>query len=182
MGTEKGEIGIPVSPLFSEREKMKPLIICRVTDKYVRFLHSRDSRVQYNKGASRPYVGVVLYVGEFRYFVPMESPKPNHANLKPGSHIMKMDGGRLGLLGFNNMIPVRDDTLLPVDIDALEDANYADLLRKQAYFCNRNKTAILDRASRTYYDTVTGANKFFLRICCDFKALEKACRQFDPLR
>lgn len=161
---------------------MKPLIICRVTDKYVRFLHSRDSRVQYNKGASRPYVGVVLYVGEFRYFVPMESPKPNHANLKPGSHIMKMDGGRLGLLGFNNMIPVRDDALLPVDIDALEDANYADLLRKQAHFCNRNKTAILDRASRTYYDTVTGANKFFLRICCNFKALENACRQFDPLR
>lgn len=181
-GQKKGEIGHPLSRLSRGRDIYEASGYLRVTDKYIRFLHSRDSRVQYNKGASRPYVGVVLFVGEFRYFVPMESPKPNHANLKAGAHLMKMDGGRLGLLGFNNMIPVRDDVLVPLDIDALEDTAYAELLRKQAYFCNRNKTAILDRASRTYYDTVNGSNKFFLRICCDFKALEKACRQFNPLR
>lgn len=57
---------------------MNALRIYRVTDHYIAFLHSRDSRVQFNKQTSRPYVGVVLHVGEFKYFVPMESPKPHH--------------------------------------------------------------------------------------------------------
>lgn len=78
---------------------MENLFICHISERYISFLHSRDFRVPFNKGQRRPYVGVVLTVGSFRYFVPMESPKPNHANLKPGKHILKLDGGRLGLLG-----------------------------------------------------------------------------------
>ncbi len=62
---------------------MNALRIYRVTDHYIAFLHSRDSRVQFNKQTSRPYVGVVLHVGEFKYFVPMESPKPHHKKIKP---------------------------------------------------------------------------------------------------
>ena len=85
---------------------MEKLRIYRVTDKYIRFLSSRDSRVQFNKNARRPYVGVVLLVGGYRYFVPMESPKPSHANIKSGMHILKLSGGSLGMLGFNNMVPV----------------------------------------------------------------------------
>lgn len=87
---------------------MNNLRIYRVDDRYIRFLKSRDHRVQDNKNKRRPYVGIVLTVGQYEYFVPMESPKPNHANIKSGKHIMRLDGGRLGLLGFNNMIPVRD--------------------------------------------------------------------------
>ena len=56
---------------------MESLKIYRITEKYVRFLNTVDSRVQYNKGVRRPYVGIVLTVGSYRYFVPMESPKPN---------------------------------------------------------------------------------------------------------
>ena len=67
---------------------MENLFICHISERYISFLHSRDFRVPFNKGQRRPYVGVVLTVGSFRYFVPMESPKPNHANLKPGKHIL----------------------------------------------------------------------------------------------
>ena len=161
---------------------MENLKIYRVKDRYVAFLHSRDSRVQLNKRHLRPYVGVVLHVGEFKYFVPMESPKPAHEKIKPGIHILKMDKGRLGLLGFNNMIPVWDDVLISFNIDDEPSAHYAMLLKKQAYFCNRNKTDILNKASRTYYEVVNSENKFLKEICCDFKKLEKACKQFDPNR
>ena len=161
---------------------MESLRIYRVSDKYISFLHSRDYRVQYNKCASRPYIGVVLRVGEFKYFVPMESPKPNHANIKAGAHILKMDKGRLGILGFNNMIPVREDVLISFSIDDEPDADYALLLRKQISFCNRSKTDILSKASRTYYEVVNDENKFLKKICCDFRKLEKACRQFGPNR
>ena len=161
---------------------MENLRIYRVSDKYIAFLRTRDSRVQFNKHHARPYIGVVLHVGEFKYFVPMESPKPGHEKMKPGVHILKMDKGRLGLLGFNNMIPVRDDVLISFNIDDEPNAEYASLLRKQVYFCNRNKTDILNKASRTYYDVVNEKNKFLKRISCDFKKLEKACKQFDANR
>lgn len=161
---------------------MENLKIYRINEQYVSFLHSRDTRVQYNKGTRRPYVGVVLYVSNFRYFVPMESPKPNHASMKPGSHFMRIDSGKLGLLGFNNMLPVPPEALVTFDIDAEEDLQYADLLRRQVTEINRKKADVLYRANKTYHTRVNGNNQFYNKICCDFKKLERACQQYDPNR
>lgn len=158
---------------------MGTLRIYRISDKYIDYLHSIDTKVQYNKHSRRPYVGVVLSEGSFRYFVPMESPKPNHATIKSGKHIMQLDGGRLGLLGFNNMVPVKDGELYEIDFSKEPDEHYAQLLSKQAAFCNRNQAKIMEKAAGTYFDVVNGKNKFLLRICCDFKLLEKACQEYD---
>lgn len=159
---------------------MESLKLYRISDQYIRFLKSRDLRVQDNKDRRRPYVGVVLYVGDHRYFVPMESPKPNHTNIKPGRHIMKIDNGKLGLLGFNNMIPVHEAALIAFDIDREPNPQYAELLRRQVSFINRSKADVLNHASQTYYSVVHKKNKFLLKICCDFKKLEYACKQYDP--
>lgn len=159
---------------------MEALKIYRVEDKYIRFLKGVDSRVQDNKDRRRPYVGVVLCVGEFRYFVPMESPKPSHQKIKPGRHIMKLDNGNLGLLGFNNMIPIHDAAIIPFDIDDEPDAKYAELLRRQVSFINRHKADIYDHATKTYFSRVNKKNDFLMRICCDFKELEKACGRYNP--
>jgi len=158
---------------------VESLRIYRISDQYIRFLNSRDSRVQYNKGARRPYVGVVFNFGGFRYFVPMESPKPNHANIKPGKHIIKLAGGKYGLLGFNNMVPVHKDALIEFDFDAEPDEKYRELLKRQASLCNRIKADILNHAQMTYFDVVNNRNKFLVRISCDFKKLETACKQYN---
>ena len=159
---------------------MENLRICRVDDRYIRFLRSRDDKVQDNKDRRRPYVGVVLLVGEYQYFVPMESPKPNHAKIKSGKHIIKLDGGNLGILGFNNMVPVPQQALIHFDIQAEPDEKYRNLLVHQADFCNKIKADIFDHASRTYYDVVNRKNAFLQRISCDFKKLERACREYKP--
>ena len=161
---------------------MEPLKLYRVSDRYIRFLKSRDSRVQDNKERRRPYVGVVLFVSNYRYFVPMESPKPNHDRIKPGYHIMKLEDGKLGLLGFNNMIPIHDDALIAFNIDDEPDEKYAELLRRQVSFINRHKADVLSHASKTYYSVVKKQIPFMLKICCDFKKLEAACSQYDPNR
>ena len=161
---------------------MENLRIYRVEDKYIRYLKTRDSRVQDNKGRKRPYVGVVLYVGSYKYFVPMESPKESHKNIRPGRHIMKLDEGRLGLLGFNNMIPIPDSALVEFDINAEPDPKYAELLRRQVAFINRNKATVLGHASSTYFHVVNKKTEFLLKICCDFAKLEKACDRYDPNR
>ncbi len=159
---------------------MQTLRIYKVEDKYIRYLHAKDEKVQYNKGAKRPYVGVVLAFAGFQYFVPMESPKPNHANIKPGKHILKLDGGRYGLLGFNNMIPVPQAALIHYDINTEPDVKYKALLQRQIAICNRMKADILNHAQMTYFDVVSGKNKFLIENSCDFKALEKACKAYNP--
>ena len=161
---------------------MEPLRIYRIEDKYIRFLHSRDYRVQFNKGNRRPYVGIVLRVGSYQYFVPMESPKANHSKIKPGRHIMKLENGKYGLLGFNNMIPVHPAALIAFDIDKEPDKLYADLHRRQITFINKHKADVLSRAADTYYDVVGKNNAFLEKICCDFLKLERACNIYDPNR
>jgi len=117
-------------------------------------------------------------VGGYNYFVPMESPKPGHEKIKPGKHIIKLDDGRMGLLGFNNMLPVHKDALIEFDINAEPDEKYRELLRRQAALCNRMKADIMDHASKTYFDVVNGSNKFLVKISCDFKTLESACKSY----
>lgn len=156
---------------------MEELKIYRVSDEYIEYLQKTDARVQNNKDRRRPYVGVVLYVGEYKYFVPMESPKPNHKNIKNGKHLFKIEGGTLGMLGFNNMIPVRDSEITQVYAEQ-EEEKYGNLIRRQIASCNRSKSEIHDKAGRTYYDVVSGKNQFLVRISCDFKRLEQACNEY----
>jgi len=162
---------------------MASLRIYRIQDKYIRYLKSRDSKVQDNKDKRRPYVGVVLKVGSYQYFVPLESPKPGHQNIRSGKHILKIDNGKLGLMGFNNMIPVHFSSIEMVDIDAEEekDKQYADLLRRQVSYFNRHKAEIYRKANDTYFDVTTGRNKFLISISCNFRKLEAACDKYDPL-
>lgn len=165
---------------FFIRRIMEALRIYRIEDKYIHYLKSRDDRVQYNKNKRRPYVGIVLYVGKYKYFVPMESPKPNHTNIKSGNHLLKLNDGQLGILGFNNMLPVPETALISFNIDAEEDKKYAELLKRQASYINKNKANIYSHASKTYYNAIKGNNKFLNSICCNFKELEKACNKYNP--
>lgn len=158
---------------------MKTLRLYRVKDGYIRYLNSRDNKVQYNKNARRPYVGVVFDFGGFKYFVPMESPKLNHVNIKSGKHILKLKKGEYGLLGFNNMIPVHKDALIEFDINTEKDEKYKRLLQRQIAVCNSMKADILNHAQMTYFDVVTNKNKFLVSISCDFKSLEKACKAYN---
>lgn len=161
---------------------METLRIYHVSDHYIKFLHGSDNKVPYNKGARRPYIGIVFSFAGYKYFVPMESPKPNHANIKNGKHLLKLDGGRYGLLGFNNMIPVHKDALIEINIDAEPDWKYRELLKHQVSLCNRIKADILDHAQNTYFDVVGNKNKFLVSISCNFRKLEKACKAYDPSR
>ena len=158
---------------------METLRLYRVSDGYIRYLNSRDNRVQYNKNARRPYVGVVFNFGSFKYFVPMESPKPNHVNIKSGKHILKLKNGEYGLLGFNNMIPVHKDALIEFDINAEKDDKYKKLLQRQIAVCNRMKADILNHAQMTDFDVVNNKNKFLVGISCNFRDLEKACKTYN---
>lgn len=159
---------------------MENLKLYRIKDEYINYLQNIDHRVQNNKNCRRPYVGIVLHAGAYQYFVPLESPKPNHKNIKAGYHILKLDNGSLGMLGFNNMIPIHKTAIIEFNIDRDPDKKYAELLRRQITYINKNKAIIFEHASKTYYHVIRGNNSFLMKICCNFKKLEKACDKYNP--
>ena len=151
-----------------------------IQEEYIAYLHRVDRRVQFNKSERRPYVGIVLKVNGHNYYVPLESPKPNHANIKSNGPILKLDEGRLGIMGFNNMVPVKSGQLIDFDIAAMTDKTYQTLLLKQLHYCAKNKGIIERRAINTYTKQIGGNNPFYERVCCDFRSLEAACRRYNP--
>ncbi|PHU34406.1 type III toxin-antitoxin system ToxN/AbiQ family toxin [Pseudobutyrivibrio ruminis] len=151
-----------------------------INEHYVSYLHSVDNKVQFNKGQRRPYLGVVLSINTLDYFVPLESPKANHANIKSGGPVLKLDGGKLGIMGFNNMIPVIPSCLIPFDIQQEVDEKYKNLLLNQLDFCNKNREIILHRAETTYQKVKSGKVPLYKKVCCNFEKLERKCQKYDP--
>ena len=97
-----------------------------VSDKYIKYLMQFDNRIYDNKEDSRiykrKYVGVVLTINDFNYYVPMSSPKKSDY-IDYEKKIIRNDtktiiriheGGRLyGTLRISNMIPVPITELEP---------------------------------------------------------------------
>ena len=100
--------------------------------------------------------------------------------MKSGKHLLKIDGGNLGIIGFNNMVPIHNSSLIEFDINSEPDTKYAELLRRQVTWLNKNKAVIYDHANKTYYDVVNAKNKFLVSISCNFKKLENACKNYNP--
>lgn len=125
-----------------------------INEHYISYLHSIDTRVQYNKGQRRPYVGIVLSINGIDYYVPLESPKPNHVNIKGGGPVMKLDDGRLGLMGFNKL--------------------------NQLNYCNKNRDLILQRAESTYRKALSRKIPLYQKVCCNFEKLERKSKKYDP--
>lgn len=160
------------------RCKMGKFRFYHIEDKYIAYLHSVDNRVQYNKGQRRPYVGIVLSVAGQDYYVPLESPKKGHAKMKSSGPILKLDNGKLGIMGFNNMLPVLHSELIEIDFNRISDRKYRTLLQNQARCCNHMVTEIMHRAASTYRKATAKCNPFYEKICCDFKLLEDAAKKY----
>ena len=157
---------------------MEKLRIFRMREDYIEFLHEKDCRVQFNKRERRPYLGVVLLVNKHQYFVPMESPKPNHSKMKNAVHIMRINGGKHGILGFNNMVPAKEFFLVSFNISDEPDEKYRNLLWNQIAFCNSHKEEIYEHARKTYDNVVAKKIPFYVQISCDFTLLEQEYVKF----
>lgn len=163
---------------------MDRLQIYRISIDYIKYLYQFDKKVQYNESEAddyterRHYIGIVIKVGEYDYFAPLESPKPNHKNLKSNVHIMKINGGNDGLIAFGDMLPINSSELISFDFNN-ESQFYQNILKRQFIFCNNNRQAIEEHAKGTYEKVVIEKSKFHKKVCCDFKLLEEKCKEYN---
>ena len=96
------------------------------------------------------------------------------------SKIVSDDGKLIGVLNFNNMIPVNDSVLVDLDIsvnpgDSARDRAYKLLMQDQLRWCNANRNIIRHKASKLYWIVVERPQtaRGLVRRCCDFKRLEQ---------
>lgn len=170
--------------------EQKRLNLYLIDMKYIRNLTKVDDRVmsvspQAGK-ETRPFVGIVIVCEGQKYCIPLSSPKPKHKSMKNDVDFTKiLDGEKLiGVLNFNNMIPVDESCIAPLNlrITGRDDAaarNYKKMAAKQLDWCQRNQEAIVKKAAKLYMmvqsDKVRGVLK---RRCCDFKKLETVRRKW----
>lgn len=156
-----------------------------VTNDYINFLKKYDSKVPDNKQEQRPYVGIVLEVNGMKYYAPFASPKPKHKHMKNSKDFRKINRGIYGAINFNNMIPIIEEALILIDIDALTDEKYKRLLQNQYQYIRADKEQILKTAHNLHTlvftkDSSLNSNDLHIKQrCCNFPILESVVNQYQ---
>ncbi len=160
---------------------MAELCLYEVDAEYTHSLYEFDDKVpqEHEQTGQRKFVGVVFSVNEYQYFAPMSSPKPKHMRLSSSMlDLHKLDGGKLGVINLNNMIPVPLSCLRKVDVNAIQDEKYRLLLVKQLRELKKDAADIVKKAHKLYRIVVNGHSTKLQDRCCNFALLESKARDF----
>jgi len=162
------------------------LKLVKIDYRYCDYLRKFDSRVTYNSGRKelRPFIGVLFKINEIEYFAPLSSPKPKHTNMRKAIDFLKIDDGKLGIVNFNNMIPVYEKNYELFDLSFVNkdkiSSKYIRLLRKQLFWLNRHSDILIAKSRTLYYSYINKTINRGIRCrCCNFKLLEEKCLEYN---
>ena len=168
------------------------LTLYTVDMKLIRNMHNQgDDRVfsvsPQTKKSNRPFVGVIVICNNKQYCVPLSSPKSKHNTIQNEvdfHRVLDTKGKLIGVLNFNNMIPVRRDVVKKLDIkihpsDSKAVKNYKALVLKQLTFCQQNQDVIVEKANALYKLIASKkAKKTLKERCLDWDKLEKVLDRY----
>ena len=173
-----------------------------VNELYLQFLNNTDKEVMYEplKGYDRkPFVGILVLINSYNYFIPLTSAKPKHAKwknrdkghfliyrtiskdrVKP-AYITKpfskdKDIQILASLELKKMIPVPEGQYVKKIFKEEADKKYKKLLMDEYAFCLSIKNDILEKAERLYKEQKESGK--VMPLYCNFALLEKACDEY----
>ena len=144
-----------------------------------------------NRTHTRKYVGVVIELAGYKYYIPMSSPKDTDYQIAGEDLVIKKsivpiirmvvkntagEKELKGTLRISHMIPVPETELELYDLDNEPDAEYKDLVQNEVIFIRKNKEKIIANANLLYKqkkenDTTAG----YVKSALDYTALEKLC-------
>ena len=145
--------------------------------------------------SSRPFVGILILINQRKYCIPLTSPKAKFEGRKNSVDFIKIlhpsekneHGANkvIGALNLNNMIPVEDSLLTPIDLnshssDSRSTILYKQLMKDQLNWCQSNHEIILKRANQLYNLATNHPekNRNLVRRCCNFQKLEAALDRY----
>lgn len=173
--------------------------IYSVSDKYISYLREKFPNVYSNKidnrTHTRKYVGVVITIGEFKYYIPMSSPKDSDYQIAGENKVIKKsiipiirivvknsagEKELKGTLRISHMIPVPESELELYDLEHETDEAYKDLVQNEIIFIRKNHDKIMNNASVLYKqkaenDTSAG----YVKSALPFKEIEELCKLFS---
>lgn len=155
-----------------------------IKNQYIEFLRKFDARVPDNKNEQRPYIGIVLEIGDMKYYTPLSSPKPKHKRMKNSKDFRKINHGILGAINFNNMLPVVDSALILIEIDKLENVQYQNLLKNQYKYIKEDEEQIKKTAQKLHkliFTSNTVLSPYDLEVkqrCCNLPILEEHMKEY----
>ena len=163
-----------------------------VSDKYINYLRQFDNKVYDNKEEirthERKYLGVVLTVNEFNYYIPMSSPK-NSDYIDISKKIIRKDtktiiriyeGNRLyGTLRISNMIPVPITELEPYMVSNETDLKYKEVILGELRYINNNSNRIIKYAKTVYNQKIKNMDIGYIKNTVDFKLLEEKLKEWN---
>lgn len=181
---------------------MRELKLYAVSDRYIDYLRTYFPEVYSNKINARihtrKYLGVVIEIGNFNYYVPMSSPKPTDYQLAGEQKVIKKsivpiirivvknNNGEKelkGTLRISHMIPVPDSELELYDLENEKDSTYKELVQNEMIFIRKNQEKIVGNANLLYKQKVEGNTSVgYVRSALDFKELEELCDKFHNVK
>ncbi len=163
-----------------------------ISDEYIKYLRQFDNKIYDNKEDTRiherKYLGVVLTVNEYNYYIPMSSPKKSDyidfdkkIIRKDTKTIIRIhEGGRLyGTLRISNMIPVPITELEPYIIANEKDLKYKELILGELRYINNNSDKITKYAKTVYKQKTKNINIGYIKNTVDFKLLEEKLKVWN---
>ena len=173
---------------MNEKDK---LYFITLTSNYLNYLGIYENKVSLK--ANRPFIGIVFKLNNKEYFAQLSSPKEKHKRMKTNIDFFKIDKGNLGIINFNNMIPVINNDICrnKLDLEMLskslntDDIKYFRLLKNQLEYCEKNKNIILAKAEKIYniftknLEKLSESQKKMYRRVNNFKVLEHASKEFE---
>ena len=178
---------------------MEQFKLYSVSDEYVEWLRKDFPNVYSNKIDSRThtrkYLGVVLQIGRYCYYVPMSSPKDSDYQVAGNGKVIKKsivpiirivekttsgEKELKGTLRISHMIPVPKSELELYDLKNETDSTYKDLVQKEMIFIRKNREKITSNAMLLYRqkaakDTTAG----YVKPALDYQALEVLCDRLE---
>ena len=123
-------------------------------------------------------------IDKCEYFAPLSSPKSKHKSLKNTLDLIKINNGELGVVNFNNMIPVTNNNYVPFDLNKKpkekSEKFRMELLKDQLRWLTANKKEINNKSKLLY--NLYKNNKLPKNVrdrCCNFPLLEEKCKEYN---
>ncbi len=158
-----------------------------VDKEYVNYLHSIDNRVQNIEYSERlkPYIGIILEIYDYKYYVPISSTKKKYYNVKSNIDLYKIKNNDkiLGVLNLNNMIPIKEKYIKKLKYSEIEQyrrfknkvdkEKYINLLNRELQIINKEQEEIKKNAEKLYNYIIKRPKSNIAKRCCNFKLLEE---------
>lgn len=162
---------------------MKELLFYTIDNDYIKYLSQYDKHVSYNKsnmGHTRPYLGIVLNLNDYKYFVPLYSYKKKYGKYKNNPSffwVYDRKNRPLSIIKFSSMIPIhnkKSELVQLLEYDK-QEKKYKDLLSAEYRYINAHKAEIYKKAEKMYTAVTKHKRNFLKTVSCDFTLLEEKC-------